>query len=86
MRTGFLCNRRRFLRTLGVCAAAAVLPQGARRAAGATEKRTPNILLIVSDDQGYNDLGCYGGGTILTPNLDRLAKDGVRLTRGRHCR
>lgn len=80
MRTGFLCNRRRFLRTLGVCAAAAVLPQGARRAAGATEKRTPNILLIVSDDQGYNDLGCYGGGTILTPNLDRLAKDGVRLT------
>ena len=80
MRTGFLCNQSPFLRTLGVCAAAAVLPRGARRAAGATEKRTPNILLIVSDDQGYNDLGCYGGGTILTPNLDRLAKDGVRLT------
>lgn len=40
----------------------------------------PNILLIVSDDQGYHDLGCAGNKDILTPNLDQLAKDGVRLT------
>src|SRR5580658_3244287 len=40
----------------------------------------PNILLIVSDDQGYADGGCFGGKGILTPNLDRLAKEGVRLT------
>lgn len=40
----------------------------------------PNILLLVSDDQGYNDLGCYGSDEILTPHLDRLAADGVRLT------
>jgi arylsulfatase A-like enzyme len=40
----------------------------------------PNILLIVSDDQGYADLGCAGGKDIQTPNLDRLAKEGVRLT------
>ncbi|MDF1656733.1 MAG: sulfatase-like hydrolase/transferase [Verrucomicrobiales bacterium] len=39
----------------------------------------PNILLIVSDDQGYNDLGILGNG-IITPNLDRLAKEGTRLT------
>jgi arylsulfatase A-like enzyme len=39
----------------------------------------PNILLIVSDDQGYNDLGVLGNG-IITPNLDRLAKEGTRLT------
>lgn len=39
----------------------------------------PNILLIVSDDQGYNDLGILGNG-IITPTLDRLAKDGTRLT------
>lgn len=39
----------------------------------------PNILLIVSDDQGYNDLGCLGNG-ILTPSLDRLAIEGTRLT------
>ncbi len=39
----------------------------------------PNILLIVSDDQGYNDLGTLGNG-IITPTLDRLAKEGTRLT------
>ena len=43
-------------------------------------KRPPNILLIVSDDQGYNDLGCFGGTEIKTHNLDRLAAVGVRLT------
>lgn len=39
----------------------------------------PNILLLVSDDQGYNDLGLLGNG-ILTPSLDRLAGEGTRLT------
>ena len=39
----------------------------------------PNVLLIVSDDQGYNDLGVLGNG-IITPNLDRLAAEGTRLT------
>ncbi|MFT7618316.1 MAG: arylsulfatase A-like enzyme, partial [Planctomycetota bacterium] len=39
----------------------------------------PNILLIVADDLGYSDLGCYGG-EIDTPNLDTLAKQGVRFT------
>ncbi|MCA9120788.1 MAG: sulfatase-like hydrolase/transferase [Planctomycetaceae bacterium] len=39
----------------------------------------PNILLIVSDDQGYNDLGILGNG-IITPALDRLAREGTRLT------
>ncbi len=39
----------------------------------------PNIVLIMSDDMGYSDLGCYGG-EIHTPNLDRLAKEGLRFT------
>jgi arylsulfatase A-like enzyme len=42
--------------------------------------RKPNILLIVADDLGYGDLGCYGCKDIRTPNLDRLAKEGARLT------
>ncbi|MBI5387905.1 MAG: sulfatase-like hydrolase/transferase [Verrucomicrobia bacterium] len=42
----------------------------------------PNVLLIVSDDQGYADTGFNGGQDIPTPNLDRLAKSGVRCTSG----
>ena len=40
----------------------------------------PNIVLIVSDDQGYRDLGCFGSKEIKTPHLDRLARGGIRLT------
>lgn len=40
----------------------------------------PNILLIVSDDQGYSDLGCIGIKPVKTPHLDRLAAEGVRAT------
>ncbi|MCW0219829.1 MAG: sulfatase-like hydrolase/transferase, partial [Prosthecobacter sp.] len=42
--------------------------------------KQPNIILIVSDDQGYPDLGCMGTKPVLTPNLDKLAAEGVRGT------
>ena len=48
--------------------------------AHAAEPPKPNILLIVADDLGYRDLGCYGATKIKTPRLDRLARDGVRFT------
>jgi len=44
----------------------------------ATEQ--PNIVVILSDDVGYGDLGCYGGTNIRTPNLDKLAAHGLRFT------
>ena len=40
----------------------------------------PHILLILVDDMGYGDLGCYGATRIKTPHLDGLAKDGMRFT------
>ncbi len=40
----------------------------------------PNVVLILMDDLGYGDIGSYGGTDAKTPNLDRLARDGVRLT------
>jgi arylsulfatase A-like enzyme len=40
----------------------------------------PNVVLILMDDLGYGDLGSYGGSDARTPNVDRLARDGVRLT------
>lgn len=42
-------------------------------------KKRPNILLILNDDMGYSDIGCYGG-EIDTPNLDRLASNGLRFS------
>lgn len=44
------------------------------------EEKKPNILLIFTDDLGYGDLGCYGGKKVLTPEIDRLASEGMRLT------
>ena len=42
--------------------------------------RKTNFLIILTDDLGYGDLGCFGNQTIKTPNLDRLASQGMRLT------
>ena len=61
-------NRREFL----------ALSASAAGLAG-TPRRRPNILLIVADDLGYSDLGCYGG-EIATPTLDALAANGLRFT------
>src|SRR5882724_12061251 len=64
-------------------ALAVVLSADAFAASFAAE-RPPNILLILADDLGYSDLGCYGG-EIRTPNLDALAAGGLRYTQFYNC-
>lgn len=49
-------------------------------AVAAATPQKPNIVLIYADDVGYGDLGCYGTTSVKTPNLDRLAKQGLRFT------
>jgi len=48
---------------------------------GDTPDRPPNIVIVFTDDQGYQDLGCFGAPDIPTPNIDRMATQGTRFTR-----
>ena len=53
---------------------------GADRGPAPAAEPPPNVIIILADDLGYGDLGCYGSTTILTPNLDRMAREGLRFT------
>jgi arylsulfatase A-like enzyme len=56
------------------------LAVGAPIAQAGPENKTPNIVVVVVDDLGYADLGCYGSKEVRTPHFDRLAREGVCLT------
>jgi len=75
-------RRRDFLKTLGWGAAS--LPFASMSQACKKEKiekkRLPNIVLIFIDDMGYTDVGCFGATGYETPNIDRLAEQGMRFT------
>ena len=68
-------SRRTFLKSTSLVSAGSLFLPSAN-----AEFQRPNLVLILADDLGYGDLGCYGCPDIPTPNLDRLARDGVRLT------
>lgn len=70
-------NRRDFLKAMGLGIAGMGLSTGLGCAAPSSAK--PNIVLVMVDDMGFSDLGCYGG-EIMTPNIDKLASQGVRFT------
>jgi len=70
-------NRRRFLHMAGLGAAAVSI---SRLPAAEARSRRPNVILVMTDDQGYGDLGCHGNRMIRTPMLDKLYASSVRLT------
>jgi arylsulfatase A-like enzyme len=73
-------TRRRFLSFCGKAGLAAAAWTAARPArGGAPPARKPNFVFLFADDLGYADLGCYGSDKIATPNLDRMAAEGIRF-------
>ena len=64
---------------IGLFFASSLFSQAAAQPA-ASGKAKPNVVLILMDDMGYGDIGSYGVKDARTPNLDRLAREGVRLT------
>jgi len=76
-------DRREFLKAVGIGAAAVTFGGcGAVKKAGVCSRRRelPNFVIIFTDDQGYADVGCYGAEGFQTPNLDRMAAEGMRFT------
>ena len=69
-------NRRQFIKSAGFGAVTLALSGWAFP----KSKSRPNILFILADDLGWSQLGCYGSGFYETPNIDRLAMDGMRFT------
>uniref|UniRef100_A0A9J8ACL2 Arylsulfatase H n=1 Tax=Cyprinus carpio carpio TaxID=630221 RepID=A0A9J8ACL2_CYPCA len=67
-------------RSLRFFAGLLVLLQSSSYVTGADHDSRPNFVLMMVDDLGIGDIGCYGNDTISTPNIDGLAADGVRLT------
>ena len=65
------------MKLLGLSAATVILPSSLR---GAETVKSPNIVLIYADDLGYGDVGCYGATKVRTPNIDRIAAEGIRFT------
>jgi len=73
-------NRRQFLQLTAAAGVSSVLPKWLPAArAQSRDAERPNIVLIMADDMGFSDIGCYGG-EVHTPNLDGLAEGGLRFT------
>jgi arylsulfatase A len=57
-----------------------VLIVGSQLSPSSAQAKPPNVVVFFADDLGYADLGCFGGQQMSTPNLDKMAKEGMRLT------
>jgi arylsulfatase A len=75
-----LRSMRRLTMVFNLLTALALSIALSNRAEAGPEKRPPNIVFMLADDVGYDDIGCYGAKKIKTPNVDKLAKQGMRFT------
>ncbi len=78
-RSGMI-RRRDFLKTMGVGGAVLAVGGINRPVWGGDSKDKPNVILVMTDDQGYGDFSCHGNPVLKTPNLDKLHAESVRLT------
>ncbi len=74
-------ERRDFIKKMGTGSLAMALSDGSGLSWGANRRR-PNVLMIVVDDLGYGEVGCYGCKDIPTPHMDSIAANGIRFTDG----
>ena len=77
-------TRREFLKRMGVAAGMSFVLPGCTSMAQkkGEERKQPNIVVIIGDDMGYADISCHGCKDIATPNIDSIARNGVRFTNG----
>jgi len=75
-----IMSRRRFLQTASI-AGMSLWTQQATQSATPPRNRKPDIILFISDDHGVDDSGAYGDRVVRTPNIDRLAREGMLFTR-----
>ena len=80
-----LGSRRDFLKMLGVISVVAGMYPAISRAESVVKKenirKQPNIIVVMTDDQGYGDVGFHGNKLLKTPNIDQFAQEGMELTR-----
>jgi len=75
-------NRRGFLKAVGVCAMSVTLPGRVFGGDVRRKGRGPDIVVVIGDDMTWHDAGCYGSRDARTPNIDKLAAEGMRF---KHC-
>jgi arylsulfatase A-like enzyme len=73
-------NRRTFLKRVALGAAGAVVVTRGKLMGAEPKTSRPNVILVLTDDQGYGDFSCHGNPVLRTPNLDRLHDQSIRLT------
>jgi arylsulfatase A-like enzyme len=75
-----MLTRRNFIRAAGLAFAGLAAPAGLAARKGNRPRSNPNVLIVLTDDQGYGDLSCHGNPILRTPNLDALYRQSIRFT------